>query len=306
MNQTAENSPSPRDRASSRGNPRSGDAQREETQREDPPSEPCHVGIVFALSQESGGLIDRLAGSIDTVAAGFKIREGGLAGRRVAAIVSGSGRKAAARAAEMLIAGHDPQWIISSGFAGGLVESIARGDIVAANEIVAAKDTVTAGNTANATTNDAAVESASHSGDQRIVVDVPAELAALLVADHIGRFVTVDAIVTTPARKRELAEAHGAIAVDMESLAVAEVCRREQRRFLAIRIVSDAVDDELPEEVSNLIKQKSLAAQFGAVAGALFKRPSSIKDLYRLKENALLGSDQLAKFLETVIANLKY
>lgn len=251
----------------------------------DEPREPCHVGIVFALAQEAGGLIDRLAGCLDIVAAEFKVREGGLARRRVAAIVSGPCRKAAAKATETLIAGHDPRWVISSGFAGGLTDAVGRGDIVVADEIVDV-----AGN--------------------NIRVDVPAELAnvdsaeLIRAAAHVGRFVTVDEIVTTPAAKRALAEAHAAVAVDMESLAVAEVCRRENRRFLSIRIASDAVGDALPPEVSNLMKQKSLAGQFGAVAGALFKRPSSIKDLYRLKEDALIASDRLAKFLEAVVAKL--
>lgn len=247
--------------------------------------EPCYVGIVFAVAQEAGGLIDRLSGAIDIAGAGFKIHEGGLAGRRVAVIVSGPGRKAAARATETLIAGHDPRWIISSGFAGGLAEPVARGDVVVASEIV-----------------DAA--------GARMPVDVPHELATgkavgnVRAAVHVGRFVTVDDIVTQPAQKRELGQAHDAIAVDMESLAVAEVCRREGRSFLALRIVSDAVDDTLPAEVSNLVKQKSLAGQFGAVAGALFKRPSSIKDMYRLKEDALLASDKLAKVLEAIVAAL--
>lgn len=253
------------------------------------PPEPCHLGFVFALSQEAGGLIDRLAGAIDIAGAGFTIREGGLAGCRVAAIVSGAGRKAAARAAEILIAGHAPRCVISSGFAGGLVDDVARGDFVVASEVV-----------------DAA--------GARLAVDVPKGLAELAAANpppdaktarvRVGRFVTVDEIAAAPAAKRQLAQAHAAIAVDMESLAVAEVCARLGTAFLSIRIVSDAVADALPAEVTNLVKQKSLAGQLGAVAGALFKRPSSIKDIYKLKEDALLASDRLAKFLETVAARV--
>lgn len=286
MNAPADNSPQPDERRFAR----------EPDGDDDQPPEPCHVGIVVALSQEAGGLIDRLSGGIDIAGAEFKIREGGLSGRRVAVVVSRPGRKAAARAAEALIAGHAPRWVISAGFAGGLVDNVARGDIVVADEIVAGGDVPSNEDSANE--------------GRPISVDVPNELAAtgaeksIKAKLHVGRFVTVDALATTPDRKRALATAHDAIAVDMESLAVAEVCRREQRAFLAIRIVSDAVDDALPAEVSNLIKQKSLAGQFGAVAGALFKRPSSIKDLYRLKEDALLASDSLAKFLEAVVAKL--
>jgi len=245
--------------------------------------EPCHVGFVFALSQEAGGLIDRLAGAVGIAGAEFTIQEGGLAGRRVAVIVSGPGRKAARRAAEVLIAGHAPRIVVSSGFAGGLVEAVKRGEFVVASEIV-----------------DAAGE--------RIAVDAGDALRGGVGAEsegvHVGRFVTVDEIVTTPEAKRALGEKHDAIAVDMESLAVADVCACEGVRFAVIRIVSDAVGDALPAEVSNLIKQKSLAGRLGAVAGAMFNRPSSIKDIYKLKEDALIASDRLAKYLEGVVPRL--
>jgi adenosylhomocysteine nucleosidase len=245
--------------------------------------EPCHVGFVFALSQEAGGLIDRLSGAVGIAGAEFIIQEGGLAGRRVAVIVSGPGRKAARRAAEVLIAGHAPQCVVSTGFAGGLVEAVKRGELVLANELV-----------------DAA--------GARIAVEFSSELRTAAgdgaPAVHVGRAVTVDEIVTTPEAKRALGEQHQAIAVDMESLAVAEVCAREGVGFAAIRIVSDAVGDALPAEVSNLIKQKSLAGRLGAVAGAMFNRPSSIKDIYKLKEDALIASDRLAKFLESIVPRL--
>ncbi len=55
----------------------------------DPPAEPqpepaiCHVGLVFALGIEAGGLVDRLAGVVSNQGAGFTAREGGCEGRRV-------------------------------------------------------------------------------------------------------------------------------------------------------------------------------------------------------------------------------
>ena len=57
----------------------------------------CHVGIVVALSFESGHFEDRLAGVISIKGHGFTIRTGGLAGRGVAVAISGHGRSSAAR-----------------------------------------------------------------------------------------------------------------------------------------------------------------------------------------------------------------
>jgi adenosylhomocysteine nucleosidase len=121
---------------------------------------------------------------------------------------------------------------------------------------------------------------------------------------HVGRLLTVDEIVRLPHEKRALGEKHGALAVDMESCAVAEVCRRHRVRFLAVRIISDAVDDELPPDVRGLVKQTTRTARLGAAVGAVFRRPSSVKDMWKLREDALVASDRLARFLASTIEQL--
>jgi len=90
----------------------------------------------------------------------------------------------------------------------------------------------------------------------------------------------------------------------MESFAVVEACRRLSVPCLAIRIISDAVDDELPPEVEHLLKQRSLAGKIGAAAGAVMKRLGAAKDLWKLREDALKASDRLAKFLVGVVEQL--
>jgi adenosylhomocysteine nucleosidase len=86
---------------------------------------------------------------------------------------------------------------------------------------------------------------------------------------------------------------------------VAEACRNENVPLLAIRVISDAVDDELPPEIEYLLAQKSLAGKLGAATGAFLKRFSAAKDLWRLREDALKASDRLAKFLEGVVKQLE-
>ena len=121
---------------------------------------------------------------------------------------------------------------------------------------------------------------------------------------HIGPCVTTDRILYRPKDKRLLGEKSQAIAVDMESWAVGDVCRQSKIPFLAARVISDAVDDELPRDVEALARQTSVAGRFGAVAGAIFRRPSSIKDMLKLREDALVFSDRLARFLAGVIEQL--
>ncbi len=241
----------------------------------------CHVGLVFALGIEAGGLVDRMAGVIMTEGSGFVAREGGLDGKRLVVIESGAGCAAAARATQALILGHRPRWIISAGFAGGLHDNLAQGDIVMADQIV---DT--------------------HDRQFEIDLKLSQENFAAMRRLHIGRLLTAERIIREPEEKRSLGNRYGALAVDMESWAVAKTCRDEKTRFLSVRVISDAVHHTLPEDIDFLVKRRTTAGRIGAAAGAILRRPSSIKDMWQLKEDALVASDRLAKFLIGIVGQL--
>ena len=247
-----------------------------------PPTEPpvCHVGLVFALPIEAGGLVDRLAGMIRTEGSGFVAREGGLDGRRIVIVESGVGRQRASRATEALIVGHRPRWIVSAGFAGGLDDRLKQGDILMADSI-------------------------ADTGTKQLDLDFklagPSQTSGRV---HVGRLLTVERVIRDPAEKRELGQRHGALAVDMESIGVAEVCQTEKVRFLSVRVIIDAVDQALPPDIDLLVSKKSTAGRLGAAAGAILRRPGSIKDMWQLKEDALVASERLAKFLIGVIGQL--
>jgi len=244
--------------------------------------EVCHVGVVFALGIEAGGLADSLAGVVRTHAAGLVFREGGLDGRRVVMVESGVGRDAAARATQALILGHQPQWIISAGYAGGLSERVAQGDILLADEIIDPQ-----GN--------------SLVIDFKLAPDAVRSMRHV----HVGRLLTTDRVIAQAEEKQSLGAQHAALAVDIESMGVAEECRREKVRFLSIRIVTDAVNHTLPTDIDYLVKKKSTAGRLGAAAGAILRRPSSIKDMWQLKEDALVASDRLGRFLIGIIGQLR-
>jgi len=244
-------------------------------------SEPCHLGVVFALGIEAGALEARLEGTVATRGHGFAVRQGVLAGRRLALIRSGAGRESAARATEALIAGHQPQWVLSAGYAGGLNAELKRYDVLMVDRL------------------------ADTSGNQLTLdLQVDPEALAKTPGVHVGRLLTADRIIHLPDEKRLLGRQYDALAVDMETFAVAEVCRRHKARFLAVRVISDAVDDELPPDVEHLLVQESKAARLGAATGAIWRRPSSVKDMYRLRENSLRASERLAKFLAAMIEQL--
>jgi adenosylhomocysteine nucleosidase len=237
----------------------------------------CEFAVVFALAIEAGGLVDRLKDAATTTAHGFTARRGELRGRQVALVESGPGADSAAAATHAVLDAHRPALVFSAGFAGGLTPALARGDLVVAQRIV---------------------DEHGHSwdADPATFPDWIAEVKGL----HVGRLVTLDHPLRTAEEKTAAGHHHAALAVDMESIAVAEVCRQKNVAFLAVRAVSDALDDELPADVAKLLYAHG-ARQLGAALGTIWRKPGRVKDLFRLQRNALAASERLAEFISAAV-----
>jgi adenosylhomocysteine nucleosidase len=251
----------------------------EERLQEDLP--PCDVAILFALRAEAGGLVDKLGQVTTTKCASYVEHMGRLANSTVVVAETGVGAARARRAASDLIATNPPRWLISAGFAGGLSEALHRGHILMADSVVDQKGQVLATG-----------------------LKLDASVIAAAPGLHVGRLLSVDQPVRTGLERRGLAQQHAAVACDMETMALAQVCRQAKLRFLAVRIVSDAVDDELTPPVKAVRSQESLAAKLGAATGAVIGRPSSVKDFWQTKEDGLRLSDRLATFLVGIVGQL--
>ena len=102
------------------------------------PAGPCDVLFIFALNAESGALTDLLEESQYAKAASFVERSGKLAGKQVVVAEVGVGAEAAAAGTADCLAIHQPKWVVSAGFAGGLVAGMghARGVIILAASLV--------------------------------------------------------------------------------------------------------------------------------------------------------------------------
>ena len=242
--------------------------------------QPCHLGVIFALGIESGFLEDSLKGIVTIRGEGFKAKEGGLHGHRVVVFLSGPGRANAAKAAETLIDGHKPQFVLSTGFAGGLSPTLKRHDIMLADEVML------------------------ESGESIHIPLVPTPERGNEGAYSIGKLLMADRVIRLADEKRSLFEKTGAVAVDMETFAAAEVCRRRNVSFFAVRVIHDTADETLPPDIEKLLNQKTEVARLGAAIGALWKRPLSIKDLWALKENSLVAAKKLAEFIAELAKKL--
>ncbi len=242
---------------------------------------PCDVAFLFALGIESGGLVDCLKGEETSRHQHGVERAGQLDGREVVIVESGVGAVAAARAAKAAIEFYQPRWVISAGFAGALDADLRRGHVLMADSVV------------------------RESGEQLSVgIKLDPQVLAASKGLHVGRLTTVDRLIRHPAERQQLHQQTAALACDMETFAVAQACRDAGTRLISVRIISDAVDDELPREIEHLLSQRTLAGKIGAAAGAVMHRWGAAKDLWNLREDALKASDRLAKFLRGVVTQL--
>lgn len=244
----------------------------------DSPSAPCDVGVVFALETEAhhfASLVRERRSLVGAPAAGssLEFHLGTLAGRPVCWVVGGAGVAAASRAATLLCDGHRPRRLVSAGFAGGLDPALARGAVAIPARVL-------------------------RKGEQGLALHA----ARGFPGAAVGGIVTVDAVVTTAAAKRALADQTGAALVDMESWGVARAATAAGIPCSSIRVLSDGADDELPADIARLVTPQSAFRRAGAALAAIGRKPSAASTLWRLWENAVVDGRTLAEAIERFVA----
>ena len=94
-----------------------------------------------------------------------------------------------------------------------------------------------------------------------------------------------DGTVATAAAKHEMFRATGAVAVDMESLAVAQAARDRGIMFCAVRAIADPAQREIPGWVPGAISTKGKTRPM-SVLSALFGRSGQIGNLAQLARDS--------------------
>ncbi len=240
------------------------------------------IGFVFAMPMEAAGIADKLQQKKTTKADGRIFHTGLWNNRRVALVESGVGQDKAGRAAEILLDVFEPRRVLSAGYGGGLHGRLKQFNVCFPEQLV------------------------RHSDGARLDVTEPIPVRmdhVALPVDGKLALLTTDFVVATPNRKRGLLRETGAELVDMETFAVAEVCRLRGVPFLSARIILDTAAEELPRDVQRIMKDAEIGGVrlAGSVLGSLFRRPTAMLDLFSLKQRALSATDRLAKRLAAEI-----
>ena len=110
---------------------------------------------------------------------------------------------------------------------------------------------------------------------------------------RVGTLASVARPLFNSEEKRVLGRTLNALAVDMESAAVARVAAEHGRAFFALRAISDTVDENLPSEVSDFLDETG-EVRSGKVLKFAFHGPKNVRELWKLKRH----SDQAALALQ--------
>ena len=231
------------------------------------------IGFVFALRQEAAGVLDRLKHVRKTSGNGWTFQTGTFDSLSVAIVVSGVGQKNAEDAAKILIDVFEPKLVCSAGYAGGLSVRLKQFNICVPEQVLRESD--------------GQVLDLSNSIPQK-TLPIPNRLT----------LITVNNVVELPQHKKALHEQTGAEIVDMETFAVADVCRTRNIPFCSFRIVLDAVDDRIPKDIANILDNmdKGVSRFSGAIFGSVWSRPSVVLDLVSLNQRAFTAMERLARF----------
>jgi adenosylhomocysteine nucleosidase len=221
---------------------------------------PC-FGILSALEEEQYGLVSLLE-SVEPPQhhAGRQFVRGTLGGRPVVLALCGIGKVAAATTTTVLIERFGVNHLLFTGVAGGLAPGIQVGDVVVANGFVQhdmdasplfPRHEIPLYGRARFEADPALSEWLANA--VHVVLSEPQNLCSTADRDrfklhsaslHQGLLVSGDRFVSSISEAADLRSAiPEALAVDMESAAVAQVCHDFGVAFAAVRTVSDRADN---------------------------------------------------------------
>ncbi len=238
--------------------------------------DPC---IVFALPRESMAFRREFRPQQRFSGAPCWARFCGPDWLTVLVLHAGMGKRRIARAGEWLLSEpvfgnlpYRPKLVLMAGYAGGLRDGLAVGDVILATEIV----------------DDAGTVWPTTWPERPLQGEWRPPL-------HHGRLLTVDQFICTPDEKRALGLRHDALAVDMESAVLARLCAARSVPFGCVRVLSDDADTPLSPQLARLFAGERLSPL--RVMLALLRRPVLVAEFWKLARHTRLASEHLSQAL---------
>ncbi|MBO4563912.1 MAG: 5'-methylthioadenosine/adenosylhomocysteine nucleosidase [Bacteroidaceae bacterium] len=204
------------------------------------------IAVIVAMQKEMASLSALLHNRKEETINGFKYITGELGTKMLILHQCGIGKVNAAVGASELIRNFQPDYLISSGCAGGLESKLK------VMEVIASTSTVYHDIFVGEAGEGLDIEK-PYPSDTYLINKVKELIKSSTTVIHQGQICTGDQFVTERAKLESIKQRFPeALAVDMESCAIAHTCKIYGIPFISFRIISDTIDSDLHiEEYKN-------------------------------------------------------
>jgi adenosylhomocysteine nucleosidase len=184
----------------------------------------------------------------------------------VEVVLTGVGGKVARARIEQLFARTIPELLICCGFAGAVTDELQVGDLLLAENFCTA--------------------ATQHLHIRR------------------GKLATAQRVIDSPDERAEFARQHGAIAVDMETQFVADVCAAAGVPLLALRAISDTPAAPLPLPPHILFDVELQRTSYARLLLHLSGHPAAVPRLARFAKQVAIARHSLGEGIELLLRGL--
>ena len=209
------------------------------------------IGIIGAMSEEVDLIKKEMKFTYEEKIGRFTFIIGSLRNRKIVLAESGIGKVNAGMMATIMITKFNVKAIIFSGVAGALDKRLSVGDVVIGEKMIQHDMDV---REFGLKKGEIPRMATSVFESDKEILDI---ISSFELPDHKiykGTIISGDQFISSKQVKTDLAEEFSAMAVDMESSSVAQVCYQLERKCLVVRSISDSVTDDSMMEYSKFIE----------------------------------------------------
>ncbi|MEY2540059.1 MAG: adenosylhomocysteine nucleosidase [Verrucomicrobiota bacterium] len=233
---------------------------------------PRMIALTFALPAESRDIVRSIRGKRIDQCGDAKIIYGKLDGNEVAISHTGVGRAACQQQIDHFLDAVRPEFLVSSGFAGGTGDDLKAGDLIVAENF----------------------------SDARLLAEAVKGAANL----RRVKLHTAASIIDTAEERRRIAQESGAEAIDMETDVIARACAARGVRMLSLRVISDTPGQSFPIPPRILFNMERQSTEMRQLLIYLVKHPSAIWRLVRFARRIAEARNQMTAAIIAVVKTM--
>jgi nucleoside phosphorylase len=229
------------------------------------------IAITFALPAESSEFVRLLERPSHNSREGVDNIRGQLHGKLVDVIHTGVGKMICRERMEVMLRRERFEYLISTGFAGALEKDLRVGHLLVADNYSTAK-----------------------------LLESP----QLELADErtfLGRLATVPRMIESIGQRESLNKRTGAVAVDMETETIAELCAAHDLPMLSVRAISDTAVEPFPAPAYVLFDLAKQKTDFVRLGSYLLTHPGAFSRLNAFRQRIGVARKALTDALDKIL-----